>query len=177
MNKWINREKQYGIGGLCLVAAILWLGGCAVSGDNLQNADADNVMEDVRQEEGIREFKGEEMQILPGEDGEALLERLIADEGFRREVRYGIGMQEEDSPETVLRKLEECETLTLEVPHGNPIFSLESLELLPNLKSLTIDISVYGESVINDFTPIAKLTHLEELYFFMGRRRRRTYRF
>ena len=166
MNKWKKREKLYSISVMCLAVVILCFDGCGLSEDKRRNADADNVMEDVQQKDGISGFKGEKMQILPDEDVDTLLERLIADEGFRERVRYGIGIREEDSPETVLRKLEECEALTLrQAPYGNPIFSLESLELLPNLKRLTIDISVYRESVISDFTPIAQLTHLEELYF------------
>lgn len=96
--------------------------------------------------------------------GEALA-LLIEDEGFRRCVRYGIGIKEEDAPEVVWQKLQSCESLVLkEAAHGNAICSLESLSLLPNLKQLVIDIDQWDDSVITDFTPIAQLRQLENLY-------------
>lgn len=90
---------------------------------------------------------------------------LIKDEGFRKRVRYGTDLAEDDPPEKVLQKLENCESIMLDEPgRGNPIYSLESLSLLPNLKRLVIRISQWDESVITDFTPIAQLSHLEQLY-------------
>lgn len=90
---------------------------------------------------------------------------LIEDKGFRECVRYGIGIEEEDSPEIVLQKLESCESIVLrEAPYGNAIYSLDALPLLPNLKRLVIDIDQWDDSVIADFMPIAKLSQLEELY-------------
>lgn len=98
-------------------------------------------------------------------DAEEALELLIEDEGFRRCVRYGIGIKEEDSPEVILQKLESCESLELtEAAHGNAICSLEPLSLLPNLKQLVIDIDPWDDSVIADFTPIVQLSQLEALY-------------
>ena len=90
---------------------------------------------------------------------------LIEDEGFREKVRYGIGIVEEDSPEEVLQKLENCESIVLkEATYGNAINSLDSLSLLPNLKKLVVDIDKWDDSVIADFTPIAQLSRLEQLY-------------
>lgn len=95
---------------------------------------------------------------------------LIEDEGFRERVRYGIGIEEEDSPEEVLQKLENCESIVLkEAAYGNAIYSLESLSLLPNLKHLVVDIDGWDDSVIVDFTPIAQLSQLEQLYINYGK--------
>lgn len=90
---------------------------------------------------------------------------LIEDKGFRECVRYGIDIVEEDSAETVLQKLKTCESIVLrEAAYGNAIYSLESLALFPNLKQLIVDIDQWDDSVIADFTPIAQLSQLEELY-------------
>lgn len=111
----------------------------------------------------------DEAAIMPDLSGarnaDETLALLIEDEGFRERVRYGIGIEEEDSSEIVLQKMESCESIVLrEAPHGNGIDSLESLSLLPNLKQLVIDIDQWDDSVIMDFTPIAQLSKLEELY-------------
>lgn len=111
----------------------------------------------------------DEAAIMPDLSGarnaDETLALLIEDEGFRERVRYGIGIEEEDSPEIVLQKMESCESIVLrEAPYGNEIDSLESLSLLPNLKQLVIDIDQWDDSVIMDFTPIAQLSKLEELY-------------
>ena len=98
------------------------------------------------------------------------LELLIEDKGFRERVRYGIGIEEGDSPEVVWQKLESCESIVLrEAPYGNAIYSLESLSLLPNLKQLVVDIDQWDDSVITDFTPIAQLSQLEDLYISYGK--------
>lgn len=95
---------------------------------------------------------------------------LIEDKGFLECVRHGIGMEEGDSPEIILQKMESCESIVLkEVPYGNEIDSLESLSLLPNLKQLVINIDQWDDSVITDFTPIAQLSQLEELYISYDR--------
>lgn len=111
----------------------------------------------------------DEAVIMPDLSGarnaDETLALLIEDEGFRERVRYGIGIEEEDSPEIVLQKMESCESIVLrEAPYGNEIDSLESLLLLPNLKQLVIDIDQWDDSTITDFTPITQLSQLEELY-------------
>lgn len=111
----------------------------------------------------------DEAAIMPDLSGarnaDETLALLIEDEGFRERVRYGIGIEEEDSPEIVLQKMESCESIVLrEAPYGNEIDSLESLLLLPNLKQLVIDIDQWDDSTITDFTPITQLSQLEELY-------------
>ncbi|MDE6622533.1 MAG: hypothetical protein K2K74_18985 [Lachnospiraceae bacterium] len=101
-----------------------------------------------------------------------VLELLIADEGFRECVRYSseLWITDESSPETILGALENCESIVLrEAPYGNAIYSLESLALLPNLKQLAINISTWDDSVIADFTPIAQLSQLEEVYISYGK--------
>ncbi|MDE5865413.1 MAG: hypothetical protein K2H31_02265, partial [Lachnospiraceae bacterium] len=103
--------------------------------------------------------------LSEAENADETLALLIEDEGFRERVRYGIGIVEEDSPEIVLQKLKNCESIVLEeAPYGNAIYSLKSLSLLPNLKHLVVDIDEWDDSVITDFTPIAQLSKLEELY-------------
>ncbi len=95
---------------------------------------------------------------------------LIEDEGFRERVCYETGIEEEDSPEEVWQKLENCESIVLsETAYGNAIYSLDSLSLLPNLKELTIRISEWDDSAITDFTPIAQLSRLEYLYITYGK--------
>lgn len=103
--------------------------------------------------------------LSEAENADEALALLIEDEGFRERVRYGIGIVEEDSPEIVLQKLKNCESIVLEeAPYGNAIYSLKSLSLLPNLKYLVVDIDEWDDSDITDFTPIAQLSQLEELY-------------
>ncbi|MDE6687797.1 MAG: hypothetical protein K2K17_10830 [Lachnospiraceae bacterium] len=98
-------------------------------------------------------------------NAEEALGLLIEDKGFRECVRYGIGIKEGDSPEVVWQKLQSCESIVLkEAAYGNAICSLDSLALLPNLKQLVIDIDSWDDSVITDFTPIAQLSQLENLY-------------
>lgn len=109
-----------------------------------------------------------EAEKITAENADETLALLIEDKGFRECVRYGTDIVEEDSPEIVLQKLNNCESIVLrETPYGkygNAVYSLESLPLLPNLKRLVIDIDQWDDSVIADFTPIAQLSQLEELY-------------
>ncbi|MDE7270798.1 MAG: hypothetical protein K2N81_10050, partial [Acetatifactor sp.] len=106
-----------------------------------------------------------EAEKITAENADETLALLIEDKGFRERVRYGTDIVEEDSPEIVLQKLNHCESIVLrEASYGNAIYSLESLSLLPNLKRLVIDIDQWDDSVIADFTPIAQLSQLEELY-------------
>lgn len=117
---------------------------------------------------------GDETAAMPdlseADNADEALELLIEDEGFRERVRYGIGIIEEDSPETVLQKLTDCESIVLEeAAYGNAIYSLNSLSLLPNLKQLVVKIDAWDDSVIEDFTPIAQLSGLEELYISYGK--------
>ena len=72
--------------------------------------------------------------LFKAENADEALELLIADEGFRERVRYVADIEEEDSPEEVLQKLENCESIVLsEAAYGDAIYSLEALSLLPNL--------------------------------------------
>ena len=116
----------------------------------------------------------ENVVIIPdlsgAENADEALALLIEDEGFRECVRYGADIEEEDSPEEVLQKLENCESISLkEAAYGNAIYSLDSLSLLPNLKQLTIRISEWDDSAITDFTPISQLSRLEYLFITYGK--------
>lgn len=117
-------------------------------------------------EKGARAEIGKEREKTGGEgSAELILSNLAKDEGFRERVWYDAGITEGDTKKEVLQKLEQCEHLTLrEPPYGNSLFSLEDLSLLPNLKSLSIIIESWDDSRIEDFTPIAGLSNLEQLY-------------
>jgi len=139
----------------------LFFGACAQEAEPSQESA-------VMLPETVAETK--EAPILPdlseATNADEVLALLIADEGFRERVRHGgLNIAEESSPETILKTMENCESIVLqEAPYGNPIYSLESLSLLPNLKSLVIDINEWDDSAIVDFTPIAQLSHLEEVF-------------
>lgn len=90
-----------------------------------------------------------------------LLAQLIGDEGFWTRARTAAGITEEDTEELILQKLEQCESLVLK---SKAVCSLEALSLLPNLQSLVIDYDTWDNAQIEDFTPIAGLSRLEELY-------------
>ncbi|MDE6056176.1 MAG: hypothetical protein K2G55_21005 [Lachnospiraceae bacterium] len=118
----------------------------------------------------------EETQTLPdlsnARNADEVLELLIADEGFRERVRRSseLRIADESSAETILKEIKNCESIVLrEAVYGNPIYSLESLSLFPNLKQLAIDISKWDDSTIADFTPIAQLSQLEEIYINYGK--------
>jgi len=94
-----------------------------------------------------------------------ILAELITDEGFQERVWYAADLEEDDTKEMILQKLEQCQSLELrEPPYGDSTFSLEGLSYVPNLKSLSIRFSEWDDSRIEDFAPIARLTQLEELY-------------
>ncbi len=96
------------------------------------------------------------------ETAREILARLLSDRAFQIRVWYDAGIEEGDSEETILMKMNECESLTLKKPSSKVyVSSLEDLSLLPNLKSLTID-SVW-DAKITDFSPIEGLSRLEEL--------------
>lgn len=116
----------------------------------------------------------EEMEELPGlsdaENVDEILELLVEDDGVRERIRYGIGLSEADTLEIVRQKLEKCTEIVLEeAPYGDPIYSLEDLRLLPNLKQLVIDISEWDDTVITDFSPVAQLSQLEQVYISYGK--------
>lgn len=100
-------------------------------------------------------------------DNEAL-ELLIEDAGFQECVYGAVDIKKKDSEEEVLRKLERCESLTLEEGSCD-ISSLEALSLFPNVRQLTIYIDKWDDSVIADFTPISSLSRLEYLWISYGK--------
>lgn len=94
-----------------------------------------------------------------------ILARLIKDEGVRDCVWYEADINKEDTEEMIFRKLNQCEQLVLKKPASDSsLNSLEDLSYLPNLKSLVIDLDAWDNSTVTDFTPIARLSKLENLY-------------
>lgn len=79
-----------------------------------------------------------------------------------------VDIKKKDSKAEVLRKLERCESLTLEEGACDVSF-LEALSLFPNVRQLTIYIDKWDDSVIADFTPISSLLRLEYLWISYGK--------
>ena len=95
---------------------------------------------------------------------EQTLARLIKDPGLRDCVWYAADIHSQDTEETILHKLHQCEELVLKKPSGDSaLHSLEDLPNLPNLKSLSLDFDAWDDSSVADFTPIAALPRLERL--------------
>ena len=143
--------------------------GTAETTETAETKDTAEIKETAETAETEKVTATDEAATLPdlsaAENADETLALLIEDEGFRERVRYGTDIAEEDSPGIVLQKLKNCESIVLrEAAYGNAIYSLESLSLLPNLKRLVIEIDSWDDSVISDFTPIAQLSKLEELY-------------
>lgn len=131
-----------------------------------ETREAEETAEAVREEKvtdtaGEEEAEEEEKAEETG-DNEAL-ELLIEDDGFQECVYDAVDIKKKDSKEEVLRKLERCESLTLEEGSCD-ISSLEALSLFPNVRQLTIYIDKWDDSVIVDFTPISSLSRLEYLW-------------
>ncbi len=93
-------------------------------------------------------------------NGEILAQLL--ESGSWRHTWFEAGISEEDTEEVILQKLEQWESL--ELGNGKYLPSLECLRLWPNLKRLVISYDVLLGSPIQDFSPIAELTQLRELY-------------
>lgn len=153
-------KKKYGL--LCLaVTCGLLFSACGQGKESQQEMSitARGVVEGIKKTALIR-------GVYRAGDIDEILALLIEDEGFRRCVRYGADLEEGDAPETVLHKLEICESLVLRQTayYDKAIYSLESLTLLPNLKQLVVKINEWDDSDIADFTPIAQLSGLESLY-------------
>lgn len=129
-----------------------------------ETREAEKMAEAVREEkvtDAAEEAEEEEKAEKAG-DNEAL-ELLIEDTGFQECVYDAVDIKKKDSKEEVLRKLERCESLTLEEGSCN-IYSLEALSLFPNVRQLTIYIDKWDDSVIADFTPVSGLPRLEYLW-------------
>lgn len=146
-----------------------------------QVEEAENVTGEYAEEPGKSGFatgdsKGKPVESAPevqqgssalqDETAREILARLMVNKGFREKVWYQAGLEDGDTEEMIRQKLEQCETLELSYLRngdGNDAsFSLEDLEYLPNLKTLSIGISSWGVK-IEDFSPIFSLSGLEEL--------------
>lgn len=151
---------------LCCCAALcsMMVCACGQGRETLQESVA------VHDETVAGETEGN-VDLSEAENADEALAMLIADEGFWECVRYSdIGITDDTSPDSVLRMMAECESLVLhEAPYGSAVCSLESLSLLPNLRQLSIRISEWDDSVIEDFTPIAQLSSLERLSISYGK--------
>lgn len=131
--------------------------GCGLSGT--EGRTAVNTEENAGDEQPEEEISSE--VAVPDGETETLLQ-LIPDEELREIVADATGARWKDTGEALWQKLEQCESLTLK---ENNIRSLEGLgKALPNLKVLTILYDSWEEAQIEDFSPIAELSHLEALY-------------
>lgn len=89
------------------------------------------------------------------------LRQWMPDEELCRAVANAAGIEESDSGETLLQKLEQCQSLTL---NQDDIYSLEGLgEALPGLRELNIDYYSWDDPQVEDYSPIGELSHLEKL--------------
>lgn len=128
------------------------------------------VVRGMRAINGVIRTVREEPDLSEESAGREALNCLIEDEGFQECVWYGMEIEEEDSREEILRKLEACDTFVLdEDSYGNGIYSLEALSLFPNFRQLTIRINEWDDSVITDFTPVLQLSRLEYLWISYGK--------
>lgn len=97
-------------------------------------------------------------------EGDPAVETLgqwMPDGELCKAVADAAGIMEGDTGETLLQKLEQCQSLTL---NQDDIYSLEGLgEALPNLRELNIAYDPWDYSRIEDYSPIGELSHLEEL--------------
>ena len=155
MGSWERRRKLSTI--LCLIMGCsLLLTGCGPSG---AEQSPDIAPKDVQTEEESPDGNAEAVtdQRTNGEILASLLEN-----GSWRHTWFEAGISEEDTEEEILQKLEQWESL--ELNNGKQLQSLECLRLWPNLQSLVINYDVLLGPPIQDFSPIAGLTRLRELY-------------
>lgn len=150
----------YGLAGLTLLLCCLFLVGCGA---------ADPVSGEQEEESGTADNTGSESSVMEDaaeiRTGRAALEHMLSDAGFCECVWEAAGLEEEDTEEIILQKLEHCENLILEESaYGEAVYSLEDLRFLPNLRYLVIDFESWDESRIEDFSPVAGLCGLEWLY-------------
>lgn len=103
---------------------------------------------------------------VQAETAKEILARLMVNKDFQEKVWYQAGLEDGDTEEIILQKLKQCETLELSNLRSREekevSFSLEDLVYLPNLKSLSINISK-RDVKIEDFSPVFGLSMLEEL--------------
>lgn len=131
-----------------------------------ETGEAEETAEAVREEkvtDTAEEEEAEEEEKAEKKGDNEALELLIEDDGFQECVYDAVDIKKKDSKEVVLRKLERCESLTLEEGSCD-VSSLEALSLFPNVRQLTIYIDKWDDSVIADFTPISSLSRLEYLW-------------
>lgn len=151
-----------------LVIGAVIVSGCGRSGEERQTAEApvENAGEEQSAEVSSEENAGEEQPAEESDDKSGAemetLMQLIPDVELREIVAEATGTRWKDAGETLWQKLEQCESLTLK---KNNITSLEGLgRALPNLKELTILFADREQAQIEDFLPLAELSHLEALY-------------
>lgn len=119
----------------------------------------------AKTEDTKAQTEGKAAETEVGGIAEDILADLIKDEVFQMCVWRDAGIETGDTKELILQKLEQCESLSLDKSSIENIFcSLEYLSLLPNLKSLTIIVDSWDSCEVEDFTPVAELSRLEQLY-------------
>ena len=147
-----------------ILSVTLLLNGCSgresVYGTEMKYGDeAENLIledQDAASEKTKEEIKAEVENKI------RILSILKSDKNFRYGVQDSVGIKDEDTADMILQKLKQCDNLKIS-DFWEPMYSLEHLLLVPNLKSLSISIRKENGSEIEDFTPIAELAKLEEL--------------
>ena len=151
-----NRRKM----GIWILLCVLLLTGCSqsISGREAGQEDWDTP------EAAVPESLAPMPETTEEGSAQRILAGLIKDEGFRDCVWYEADIDNQDTEEQILHKLNQCEELILKkTDGGSELHSLEALSYLPNLKILVIDFDSWNGSGVADFTPIAGLSGLKEL--------------
>lgn len=111
------------------------------------------------------EVSESESVTVPIISATAALNTLVKDSGMRERIASALYISEEHTEADLQAKIAECTFLSLaEGRCENLLSSLEDLTVFPNLKGLEIHINSWDDSRIDDFTPLTRLSSLEQLY-------------
>lgn len=158
MDRQGNRKAGKGLpaaGKMVGILCALCLVGCGLAG-------AGQTPENMPETTEERETSGEDIEPVTDQRANREILTQLLESGSWRHTWFEAGISEEDTEEVILQKLEQWESL--ELGNGKYLPSLECLRLWPNLKRLVISYDVLPGSPIQDFSPIAELTQLRELY-------------
>lgn len=162
----INRWRV--LGGI--LSVVLLVSGCGQAGTSYGTekeygretekiSQKDSAETSDKADEAVKE-KTKEDNKTEAENKIKILSVLKSDKNFSYGVEKSVGIKDTDTEDMILQKLEQCESLTL-TDFREPIYSLDHLSLVPNLKSLSLSIRRENGSQIEDFTSVAELSNLE----------------